>query len=53
MANILKMAQINTIRCLLGRGWSQRHIARELRIDRKTVVTAYTSCKSENGVTSK
>lgn len=37
MANILKMAQINAIRCLLERGWSQRHIARELGIDRKTV----------------
>jgi len=37
MANILKMAQINAIRCLLERGWSQRHIARELGINRKTV----------------
>lgn len=37
MANRLKMATINAIRCLLERGWSRRRIARELGVDRETV----------------
>lgn len=37
MANKLKMATITAIECLLEQGWSQRRIARELRIDRETV----------------
>lgn len=37
MANKLKMAAIKAIQCLLGRGWSQRRIARELGVDRETV----------------
>ena len=37
MANQLKMAEIETIRTLLGQGWSQRRIARELNLHRDTV----------------
>jgi transposase len=37
MANLLKMAVIETILTLHRRGWSQRRIARELDIDRETV----------------
>lgn len=37
MANLLKMAIIDTIFTLKQRGWSQRRIARELDIDRETV----------------
>ena len=37
MANRLKMAQVNAIEALLGRGWSRRRIARELGVDRGTV----------------
>lgn len=37
MANTLKMAQIDTIRTLLKRGWSRRRIARELGMHRETV----------------
>ena len=37
MANQLKMADIQALMALHGRGWSQRRIARELGIDRETV----------------
>lgn len=37
MANQLKMADIQCIVTLAGRGWSRRRIARELGIDRETV----------------
>ena len=37
MANTLKMAEVYTIHALLERGWSRRHIARVLGIDRETV----------------
>jgi transposase len=37
MANQLKMADIQCIVTLQGRGWSRRRIARELGIDRETV----------------
>ena len=37
MANLLKMAISETIRALHRRGWSQRHIADELGINRETV----------------
>jgi hypothetical protein len=37
MANQLKMAMIDTIVTLLGRGWSYRRIAREVGIHRETV----------------
>lgn len=37
MANVLKMAQIQTIEALWRRGWSYRRIARELGIHRETV----------------
>jgi transposase len=37
MANRLKMALIETIQSLSQRGWSQRRIARELKVDRETV----------------
>jgi len=37
MANILKMAKIQSIRQLHAAGWSQRRIARELEVDRSTV----------------
>ncbi len=37
MANLLKMAIIETIRTLHRRGWSQRRIAGELGINRETV----------------
>jgi transposase len=37
MANRLKMALIETIQSLYQRGWSQRRIARELKVDRETV----------------
>ena len=37
MANHLKMAQIQSIKSLLLRGWSRRRVARELGVDRGTV----------------
>ena len=37
MANRLKMADINAIRALLGKGWSRRKVSRELGINRETV----------------
>ncbi len=37
MANQLKMAFIDTLLHLHAQGWSQRHIARELGIDRSAV----------------
>lgn len=37
MSNQLNMAQINSIRTLLERGWSQRKVGRELGINRSTV----------------
>ena len=37
MANLLKMADVQSINTLHARGWSGRKIARELRIDRETV----------------
>ena len=37
MANRLKMAAIKAIQYLLGQGWSQRRVARELGVDRETV----------------
>ena len=37
MANQLKMATVQSILTLHGRGWSQRRIAVELDVDRETV----------------
>ena len=37
MANHLKMAEVQAIQALHGRGWSQRRIACELGIHRETV----------------
>src|ERR1017187_8021936 len=37
MANILKVNEQNTIEQLAAQGWSRRRIARELKVDRKTV----------------
>jgi len=37
MANHFKMAQLQSIKALLLRGWSRRRIARELGVDRGTV----------------
>jgi hypothetical protein len=37
MANVLKMAKVQSIQTLHARGWSQRRIARELGIHRETV----------------
>lgn len=37
MANVLKMALIESILSLHAKGWSQRRIARQLEIDRETV----------------
>jgi len=37
MANILKVNEQNTIQQLAAQGWSGRRIARELRVDRKSV----------------
>lgn len=37
MANVLKMAKSQSIQQLYASGWSQRRIASELGIDRKTV----------------
>ncbi len=37
MANLLKMADVQSIISLHARGWSGRKIARELGIDRETV----------------
>jgi transposase len=37
MANVLKMALIEAMLSLHGRGWSRRRIARELGVDRDTV----------------
>ncbi len=37
MANRLKMAAIKAIQYLLGQGWSQRRVAREVGVDRETV----------------
>src|ERR1700689_318564 len=37
MANQLKMAEVQAILALARTGWSNRHIARQLGIDRETV----------------
>ena len=37
MANILKVNEQNTIEQLAAQGWSRRRIAREMKVDRKTV----------------
>lgn len=37
MANLLKMAIVESIRSLFAQGWSRRRIARELGVDRETV----------------
>lgn len=37
MANVLKVNEQNTIQQLAAQGWSQRQIARQLQVDRKTV----------------
>lgn len=37
MSNLLKMANVQSILLLYAQGWSQRRIARELRLDRETV----------------
>lgn len=37
MSNLLKMANVQSILLLHAQGWSQRRIARELRLDRETV----------------
>jgi transposase len=37
MANQLKVVAVNAIEQLLGQGWSQRRVARELGVDRETV----------------
>ena len=45
MSNLLKVAMIETIQSLHGRGWSQHRIARELGIDRETVA-AIEACRT-------
>jgi hypothetical protein len=37
MANLFKVTEQNTLQPLAARGWLHRRIARELKIDRKTV----------------
>jgi transposase len=37
MANVLKVHEQNTIQQMAAQGWSRRRIARELKLDRKTV----------------
>ena len=37
MANLLKMANVQSILLLHAQGWTQRRIARELAVDRETV----------------
>jgi DNA-binding NarL/FixJ family response regulator len=37
MANVLKLHEQNAIQALAAQGWSRRRIARELKINRKTV----------------
>jgi transposase len=48
MANLLKMAMIETIRTLHRRGWSQRRIAAELGINRETVARYLRQAVSES-----
>ena len=48
MANRLKMADINAIRALLGKGWSHRKVSRELGINRETV-GRYARIAAESG----
>jgi|SRR5271166_41335 transposase len=48
MANHLKMALVETIVSLHGRGWSQRRIASELSIDRETVARHLKSAAAES-----
>jgi transposase len=48
MANLLKMAMIETIRTLHRRGWSQRRIAGELGINRETVARYLRQADSES-----
>jgi len=43
MGNYLEVAIRLSISTLINRGWSQRRIAREVGIDRKTVVRHITS----------
>jgi transposase len=47
MANVLKMAKIQSIQQLHAAGWSQRRIARELEIDRGTVARYLRSAQSD------
>jgi transposase len=47
MANVLKMAKIQSIQQLHAAGWSQRRIARELDIDRGTVARHLRSAPSD------
>ena len=47
MANVLKMAKIQSIQQLHAAGWSQRRIARELEIDRGTVARYLRSAPSD------
>ncbi len=37
MSNYLKVSMQETINSLYGKGWSQRRIARELEVNRRTV----------------
>lgn len=45
MANMLKMEQVHAIRELYERGWTQRRIARELGVHRRTVRSHVASAK--------
>jgi transposase len=47
MANVLKMAKIQSLQQLSAAGWSQRRIARELGIDRGTVARHLRSAQSD------
>ena len=48
MANVLKMAKIQSIQQLHAAGWSLRRIARELEIDRGTSHLISNKCSGES-----